>query len=91
MGNQETCPYCDSPSALSVVYRDSNDPEYRAEEWQCGLPVGSPDNACGRRWRLQTDGSRCLGSMDDICIDPTHDHLERLDYPSGKREMLNDN
>ena len=68
------CPYCGAPASRGTVYRDSMDRDYSARDYQCGLPQRSPPDACGRTFRVQTGGAQCLGD-DDICIDPTHDHI----------------
>lgn len=71
------CPFCGTQSPVGTVYRDATDSDYRAVECQCGLWSGDFEHACGSRFRVQTDGDKCLG-VDDICVDPEHDRGDGL-------------
>lgn len=61
-----TCPYCAAPAALGTTYRDTAEAAYRAASYRCGLPQGSPEDACGREFRVHLAGP-CLG-VDDLCM-----------------------
>jgi len=60
------CPFCAAPAAPGTVYRDIDFREYRAREYQCGRPYGSPEDACGAVFRVHIAGP-CTG-VDDVCL-----------------------
>lgn len=62
------CIYCGAPAARGTDYRDSGTPDYRGREYQCGLPAGSPVDACGLTFRVHTAGPCLPVGVDDVCM-----------------------
>ena len=61
------CIYCEGIATPGTVYRDCNEKDYIAQEWQCGL-LDCEENhrsPCGQTFRIHLEGP-CLG-VDDIC------------------------
>ena len=67
------CKICGAPASPGTFYRCSYG-SYEGQDYQCGLPCGSPEDACGQTFRVWLSGC-------EDCSRYTLDDDWREDYP----------